>query len=453
MQQANSTDFNQFKLNKQLLTAIEEAGYQQPTEIQQKAIPLLLAGHDLLGIAPTGTGKTAAFVLPMLMKIKYAQGEHPRALILAPTRELVMQIGEVVAQLSQHTDLRTAVLIGGKGVKPQSEAVAAGVDLIIATPGRFYDVYQTGVLFTRKITTLILDEADKMMDMGFMHQINSILELMPAKRQNALFSATMPPKVEKLSEEFLLHPIRIEVAPQATTAETISQSIYLTPNLKTKINLLAKLLEDESYKRVLIFTKTRQSANDVSKFIDRKLKIGVKVLHGNKDQNARINSMDEFKEGNLRILVATDIASRGLDVSGVSHVVNFEVPIIYEDYVHRVGRTGRAENEGEAITFVNPAEEYHMRNISKLIQKDIPTLSLPEGVLDEDTPFEEKQEIAREVDRQKQKLDPTFKGAFHEKKKRQKPNPFAKAKSDKPKKRKNPNPGNRNDKTKRRKKR
>jgi ATP-dependent RNA helicase RhlE len=456
MHQTEDKSFAQFKLNKQLITAVEDAGYTQPTEIQEKAIPLLLAGHDLLGIAPTGTGKTAAFVLPLLMKVKYAQGQHPRALILAPTRELVAQIGEVVQQLSQYTDLRSAVLIGGKGIKPQAEEVAAGVDLIIATPGRFYDVYKTGSIYTRQITTLILDEADKMMDMGFMPQINSILELMPAKRQNALFSATMPSRVEKLAEEFLLHPMRIEVAPQSTTADTIDQKIYLTPNLRTKINLLARLLEDESFSRIIVFTKTRQSANNVSKFLERKHKVNVRVLHANKDQNARTNSMEAFKDGNVRVLVATDIASRGLDVSGVSHVVNFEVPIIYEDYVHRVGRTGRAEQAGEAITFVNPAEEYHFKKIAKLIQKEIPTAELPAGVLDNDTPFEEQQEIAREVDRQRQKEDPTYQGAFHEKKWRLKakgklkPDP-KKSKPKAPKKTKNPNPGVRSDRTKRRK--
>ena len=410
--------FSDFKLNKQLLTAVEEAGYQEPTEIQQKAIPILLAGHDLLGIAPTGTGKTAAYVLPMLMKIKYAQGNAARALILAPTRELVLQIEEVVREFSKYTDLRTIPLIGGKGVQPQAEQVFAGVDIIVATPGRFLDVYRTGSLSTKQIKTLILDEADKMMDMGFMHQINSVLEVIPVKRQNALFSATMADKVVRLSENFLEFPERVEVAPQATTAEMVSQRIYELPNIKTKINLLLYLLSnEEEFNRVIVFTKTKKTANDISKYLGRKLINEVKVIHANKGQNTRINAMEAFKDGDVQVLVATDVAARGIDVTMVSHVINFDVPLIYEDYVHRIGRTGRAQNAGEAITFMNPAEEYHIGKIEELIRKPIPRATLPPDLIIEKTPFEESQDMAREIDQQKRKENPNFAGAFHEKKK------------------------------------
>lgn len=419
-----TADFSQFKLNKQLLTAVAEAGYTKPTEIQEKAIPLMLAGHDLFGIAPTGTGKTAAFVLPILMKLKFAQDIHPRALILAPTRELVMQIDEVVRQLGKYTDLRCLPLIGGKGIKPQVEAAVAGVDIIVATPQRFLDVYATGAFLTRFIKTMVMDEADKMQDMGFRGQINHILEVMPQKRQNALFSATMPERVVNLAGDFLDFPERIEVAPQATTAETIDQLIYETPNNRTKLNLLLQLLQNrERFSRVIVFTKTRQTASDVAKYLQRKLMAPVRVVHANKDQNSRNNAMEDFREGQSHILVATDIASRGLDITDVSHVINFDVPLIYDDYVHRVGRTGRAEKTGEAITFVNPAERYHITKIEELINKPIPREEVPADVVSEETPFDEQQNIAREVDRQKRKEDPSFKGAFHEKKARPKPAP------------------------------
>lgn len=409
--------FSEFKLNKQLLTAVAEAGYEEPTEIQQKAIPVLLGGHDLLGIAPTGTGKTAAFVLPLLMKVKYAQGYDPRALILAPTRELALQIEEVVKQLATHTDLRVVSLYGGTGMKTQLELVMAGADILVATPGRFLDIYRTGNLSTKLIKTLILDEADKMMDMGFMHQINNILEVIPVKRQNALFSATMAEKVVRLSENFLDFPERVEVSPQATTAITVNQVLYEVPNYKTKINLLLMLLgEDESFNKVIVFTKTKKIADDLSKYLGRKLMKEVRVIHANKGQNTRINAMDAFREGDVQVLVATDVASRGIDVSLVSHVINFDVPLIYEDYVHRIGRTGRAHQKGEAVTFMNAAEEYHIGKIEEIIRQPIPRTPLPEGLIIEKTPFEEEQTMAREIDEQKRKEDPEFKGAFHEKK-------------------------------------
>jgi ATP-dependent RNA helicase RhlE len=408
--------FDAFKLNKQLLDAAASAGYTVPTPIQQKAIPLALAGHDVLGVAQTGTGKTAAYVLPLLMKVKYAQGQHPRALILAPTRELVMQIEEVAKQLAQNTDLRIVSLYGGLGPKTQIENITAGVDIIISTPGRFMDLYRKGNILTKEIKTMVLDEADKIMDMGFMPQIRSILEVIPTKRQNLLFSATFSARVETLSAEFLEFPEKVEVTPSATTAETIAQVKYHVPNIKTKINLLAHLLENEEINRAIIFTRSRKNAESVFSFLDRKNMGEIRVIHANKGQNTRINSMEEFKGGGVRILVATDVASRGLDVSMVSHVINFDVPLIYEDYVHRIGRTGRAENEGKAITFVNPAEVNHFECIEDMIRMQVELLPIPAQVDVPDTPFEEKQGYARELDRLKQRDNPDYKGAFHEKK-------------------------------------
>ncbi|SDC60081.1 ATP-dependent RNA helicase RhlE [Algoriphagus faecimaris] len=414
--------FEAFKLNKQLLNAIEEAGYHQPTAVQEKAIPLALAGHDVLGIAQTGTGKTAAYVLPILMKVKYAQGDLPRAMILAPTRELVMQIEEVFHQLGKYTDLRIVSLYGGIGPKTQIEQVTAGVDIIIATPGRFLDLYKKGVLMTKELKTMVLDEADKMMDMGFMPQIRSVLEVIPVKRQNLLFSATFAPRVDGLAAEFLEFPERVEVTPSATTAETIAQVKYFVPNMRTKINLLEHLLENEEINRAIIFTRSRKNAEEVSNFLMRK-KVGeVRVIHANKGQNTRINSMEDFKAGEVRILVATDVASRGLDVTMVSHVINFDVPLIYEDYVHRIGRTGRAEHEGKAITFINPAEVWHFEKIEALIRMDVLELRIPQPVTVTETPFGEKQIYARELDKLKQKENPDYKGAFHEKKSKPKRN-------------------------------
>lgn len=413
--------FEGFSLNKQLLNAIAEQGFTVPTEIQQKAIPLIIGGQEVIGIAQTGTGKTAAYLLPLLMKIKYAQGEHARALILAPTKELTLQIADHAAALSKYTDVRFATLYGGIGPKTQIETLNKGVDVIIATPGRFMELYLKGELVTKLIKTLVLDEADRMMDMGFMPQLRKIFEIIPPKRQNLLFSATFNERVERLSLDFLEFPVRIEVTPPATTARQVGQELYEVPNLKTKINFLEYLLQDrERFNRVIIFTRTKEVADNVFKYLERKELGPVRVIHSNKGQNARINAVTEFKEGKLRILVSTDVTARGIDVIKVSHVINFDVPILYEDYVHRIGRTGRAFNEGTAITFVTPPELYHVGKIEELIREKIPVRQLPEGVVKEATPFEEQQAMAREIDWQKRKEDPTFQGAFHERKRNKK---------------------------------
>lgn len=416
--------FEDFKLNKQLLEAIAEQGYEEPSPIQQKAIPLILAGHDLMGIAQTGTGKTAAFVLPLLMKIKYAQGMDPRALILAPTRELAMQTHENIKKLSLYCDIRYACIYGGTGTKAQIEAIRGGIDILTATPGRFLDLYKLGEINLKKINTLVLDEADKMMDMGFMPQIRNILEVLPVKRQNLLFSATMPEKVLTLSEEFLEFPETVEITPQSTPVETVDQVLYKVPNFRTKINLLHYLLQDEQeFNKVIVFVKTKEAANNIFHFLERKVKGEVRVIHGNKDQNTRINAMEAFRQEDnaIRLLVATDVASRGIDIQQVSHVINFDVPVVYEDYVHRIGRTGRANQSGSAITFVNPAEEFHLTQIEKVIRQHILEKPLPTELEIVPTKFEESQAIAKAIDAQRMKADPTYKGAFHEKKRKNTP--------------------------------
>jgi ATP-dependent RNA helicase RhlE len=425
--------FEKFELNRQLLKAIADAGYTEPTPIQNKTIPLTLLGHDVLGIAQTGTGKTAAYLLPVLMKIKYAQGKLPRCLIFAPTRELVIQIDKAVGELAKYTDIRHVALYGGLGPKTQIETIQAGVDIIVSTPGRFMNLYLRGEIGVKDLKVMILDEADKMMDMGFMPQIRSILEVIPRKRQNLLFSATFPEKVERLSYEFLEFPTRVEVSPQATTAETIKQRMFPVPNMQTKINVLEYLFSTAEVQKTIIFTRSKDIADAVYNSLNGRIipKNQIRVIHANKGQNTRINSMDAFREDVVKVLVATDVAARGIDIEHVTHVINFDVPLIYEDYVHRIGRTGRANNVGEAITFLTPAEEYHIKKIEKIIRMEIPREHIPIEVEIATTPFDENQAMLIEIDNQRKKEDPTFKGAFHEKKN---PRPPVKKKSSSAKK-------------------
>jgi ATP-dependent RNA helicase RhlE len=337
---------------------------------------------------------------------------------------LAIQVNDHIKLLAKYTDLRHTAVYGGIGPKTQIETVEQGLDILVATPGRLMDIYRTGKLILKQINTLVLDEADKMMDMGFMPQIRQVLEIVPRKRQNLLFSATMPDKVMKLTEEFLEFPMKIEATPQSTPKQSIEQELYEVPNFKTKINLLQYFLDQEELHRVMIFVKTRESAENIFKFIKRKVDNEVRVIHANKGQNTRINSIEAFREGEVRILVATDVAARGIDISKVTHVFNFDVPIIYEDYVHRIGRTGRVEETGKAITFATPMEMFHIDEIEKIIKMKIPRSPLPSNITIEETPFEEKQELARELDRLRKKADPTFKGAFHEKKNAGKKKPF-----------------------------
>jgi len=414
---APTITFEDFKLNRQLLNAVAEAGYTTPTPVQQQTIPLITAGHDVMGIAQTGTGKTAAYLLPLLMKVKYAQGMHPRAVILSPTRELAMQIEESIRQLAKYTDLRFVAIYGGIGPKTQIEQIKKGLDILVATPGRLMEIYLKGDLILKELKALVLDEADKMMDMGFMPQIRSILEVIPRKRQNLLFSATMHPRLENLTAEFLEFPMKVEVTPSATPVETVSQVLYRIPNMQTKLNMLRYLFKDEeTFTRVMLFTRSKTNAEKVAEFVDDSARGTVRVIHGNKGQNTRINAMDAFRSGEVRFLVATDVASRGIDITGVSHVINVDVPIIYEDYVHRIGRTGRAEQEGASITFATEAEMHHIREIEKIINMSIPEAPLPPEVEIAKTKFAEEQEMAKEMDKQKRRADPNFKGAFHEKK-------------------------------------
>ncbi|MCE1197803.1 MAG: DEAD/DEAH box helicase, partial [Marinilabiliales bacterium] len=351
-----SNNFEQFGIGKSILKALDEIGFQDPTPVQELAIPVIKSGQDMMGIAQTGTGKTAAYLIPILMKLVKAEGSDPRALILVPTRELAIQVGEDLKELSQFTNLRSAAVFGGIGWTKHAELVEPGVDLVVATPGRLWDLYKVGAIKLKKIKMLVIDEADRMLDMGFLPQLHQLFEVIPPKRQNLLFSATFSEKIEKVSDEFLTFPVRVEVTPSATTADKVEQFFFRTPNVRTKLNLINYLLKDsELYKRVIVFCATKENAEFVFRILDRKTEGEVRVLHSNKAQNSRINAIQAFKEGNVRVLISTDVSARGIDVTQVSHVINFDLPPNYEDYVHRIGRTARAHQEGVAISFLKPA--------------------------------------------------------------------------------------------------
>lgn len=408
--------FEDLKLTRQFLDAVHEAGYTEATEIQQKAIPRILAGQDLIGIAQTGTGKTAAYLLPLLQMIKYAQGNEARCLVLVPTKELVVQVESSLAQLAKHTDIRWVALYGGVGPKAQANKLDEGCDIIIATPGRFLELYSKGHISVKKIKHLVLDECDRMMDMGFWPQLRDVQEKIPQKKQILLFSATFPEKVERIADNFLLFPTRIEVSPQATPASTVEQFLYEVPNFRMKLDLLLMLLREPAYQRVMVFVRSKEEASNIFKYLERREIGEIRLLHSNKAQNARMNAIQDFKSGDVRILISTDVSARGIDVFEVSHVINFNIPTHYEDYVHRIGRTGRAFKTGVAISFMDQSEKYHIAKIEKLIRQSIRRLPLPENLAQYETPKPEFQDQMREIDRQKRLEDPEFKGAFHEKK-------------------------------------
>ncbi len=413
-----SKTFENLKVNKSILKSLKEIGFEIPTPIQQKAIPIIRSGVDVLGIAQTGTGKTAAYLLPIFMKLVKAEGDAPRALILVPTRELAIQVGEDIEELTQYSNIRHVAIYGGIGWTKQAEQIEPGTDILVATPGRLWDLYKMGVVSFKKLKTLVIDEADRMLDMGFIPQIHRLLEVIPTKRQNLLFSATFDEKVEEMSHDFLEFPTRVEVAPSATPAQLVKQSYYRVPNFRTKLNLIQYLLQDEEqYSRVIIFVNTKEHAEQVFKIIKRKTEGEKRILHSNKGQNARINAINSFKDGDTRILISTDVSARGLDVSLISHVINFDLPQRYEDYVHRIGRTARANNHGEAISLIDPSEEYHLEGVEKIIRMQIEEQELPNDFEIVETSKQERINQEREIDRQKRLDDPTFKGAFHEKKK------------------------------------
>ena len=378
--------FKNLGLSDSLLKAISEKGYETPTPIQQKAIPRILEGKDVLASAQTGTGKTAGFTLPMLQKLANAKQMHKRpvrALVLTPTRELAAQVYDDVKTYSKYVDIRSTVIFGGVNANPQIRTMKQGVDILVATPGRLLDLHNQGVFSLKSVEFLVLDEADRMLDMGFARDINKILALLPKRRQNLLFSATFSKEIKKLANSFLYQPVLVEATPENTTAEKVDQLIFKTDKAK-KTDLVIKLISEGNWQQVLIFTRTKHGANRLAQKLD-KAKITSAAIHGNKSQGARTKALANFKSGNVRVLVATDIAARGLDIPLLPHVINYELPNIPEDYVHRIGRTGRAGASGEAISIVSVDEFEYVRAIEKLLgerldQKTIPGFEVTENL-------------------------------------------------------------------------
>jgi len=368
------TTFAELGLAEPLLQALEECGYSTPTPIQEQAIPPLMKGRDVLGVAQTGTGKTAAFSLPVLhhlLKNPSKPGlKSPRALILTPTRELAAQIGENMELYGKHTRLRSYVIYGGVGQNPQVRALNKGLDVLAACPGRLLDLQRQGYVDLSHVEFFVLDEADRMLDMGFVHDVRRVLKLLPKHRQNLLFSATMPQSIVELAGSFLKDPIMVEVTPQATTVERIDQKVMFVAKAD-KRRLLAWILTGDEVDQAIVFTRTKHGANRLVQQLE-KAGVTAMAIHGNKSQNARNRALNAFRDGELKALVATDVASRGIDIDGVSHVFNFDLPNESESYVHRIGRTGRAGRTGKAIAFCDHGEGDYLRDIEQLIRQSIP---------------------------------------------------------------------------------
>jgi ATP-dependent RNA helicase RhlE len=369
-----STTFDQLGLSEELMKAVRDAGYTTPTPIQAQAIPLVLKGRDVMGLAQTGTGKTAAFTLPIVDRL-LGGPQRTRALVLTPTRELCVQVEESVKKYAMHAPISVVSVYGGVPLDPQEKKLRAGVDIVVATPGRLIDHLERQNVVFDDLEVLVLDEADRMLDMGFAPQINRIVADVPSYRQTLLFSATMPPEVEALARKYLRKPVVVQVGRRSSAASTVTHAVYPVPRDR-KSELLAQLLRAEKLDSVLVFTRTKHGADRVVRHLERE-QIEATAMHADKTQPQRTRALEDFKSGKVRVLVATDIAQRGLDISGITHVVNYDVPQQAEDYVHRIGRTGRAAKEGDAFTFMAPDEIAMVRQIERVIGQPIPRISVP----------------------------------------------------------------------------
>ena len=371
--------FSNLGLDSIFINAVEKKGYSNPTPVQIKVIPWILKGKDILASAQTGTGKTAGFTLPLLQRLskkKHHPSRSVRALILTPTRELASQVHENVKEYSVFSDLKSTVIYGGVGQNPQVRKIRSGIDVLVATPGRLLDLHSQRVLHLDKIEVLVLDEADRMLDMGFHREISKIISLLPDARQNLLFSATFSKDIKSLAQNILRHPVNIDTSPETLTVEAINQFVFKVDKSR-KAELIIKLIKDGAWDRVLVFTRTKHGANNLCKKM-KSCDINAMAIHGNKSQTARTKALAGFKDGSVNVLVATDIAGRGIDIPLLPHVVNFELPNIPEDYVHRIGRTGRAGSNGEAISLVSVDEYAYLDDIQKLISFKIPS-EIPDG--------------------------------------------------------------------------
>lgn len=411
------TTFQDISLSKQLLNAIEDLGFVHPTPIQEQAFSVVRSGKDVVGIAQTGTGKTFAYMLPILTDLKFSTQQHPRVLVLVPTRELVLQVVEEIEKLAKYITLRVEGVYGGTNINTQKRAIAQGTDIIVATPGRLYDLALSKALNLKSIQKLVIDEVDVMLDLGFRFQLLNIFEILPQRRQNIMFSATMTQDVDALIIDYFKAPQKVSIAVSGTPLDNIAQQCYDVPNFYTKVNLVNHLLKDkETFKKVLIFVAFKRTADLLFSSLDESFADEICVIHSNKTQNYRVRSIRQFDEGMNRILVATDVMARGLDFDEVSHVINFDTPKYPENYMHRIGRTGRAEQEGHTLLFSTEKEQESKAEIEALMDYEIPKVALPEEVeISKQLTEDERPREDREVSKNRTKLEYVPGPAFHEK--------------------------------------
>ena len=376
-----SASFEKFNLAKQLNFAIDDLGFNNPTPIQEAAFSVILSGKDVVGIAQTGTGKTFAYMLPILEELKFSKQDNPRILVLVPTRELVIQVVENIKSFASYMNVRVIGVYGGANINMQRQAVAQGCDIVVATPGRLYDLALCQSLKLKGIKKLVIDEVDVMLDLGFRFQITNIFELLPDRRQNIMFSATMTDEIDVLIDDFFISPVKIAIALSGTPLDNIAQQCYQVKNFYTKVNLLAYLLNDkEEFSKVLVFVASKKSADRLFESLEEEFDTEMGIIHSNKSQNYRIRSIEQFDNGKNRILISTDVMARGLDLDKISHVINFDTPTFPENYMHRIGRTGRAEEEGKTILFFTKEEKESKEGIEKLMDFDIPKIPFPKEV-------------------------------------------------------------------------
>lgn len=414
-------NFQELNLTTPLRNAISDMGFENPTDIQQKAYPAIMSGKDVVGIAQTGTGKTLAYLLPVLRQLKYSEQRHPRILIMVPTRELVMQVVDEARRLTAYMSVRIDGVYGGANINTQSERIYQGVDILVATPGRLFDLAMRGTLRLKNIQKLVIDEVDEMLALGFRPQLMNILELLPPRRQNLMFSATLADEVEVIIKDFFTDPLWIDVHFRGTPISRIRQHLYRVPNFATKFNLLSYLLEDdEEFEKVIVFAPSRKIADKLYNKLTPRYGGQMGVIHSNKSQNQRFNTLDDLKSGDIRILISTDLVARGVDIFEVSHVINFGLPEIPGAYIHRIGRTGRVDKEGVAISLITDAEAETLQQVEAYTGQQIPLQELPEGltvskVEDWD---EELTPLAGDKPYLKPTKLPQGGGAFHQKKKK-----------------------------------
>ena len=409
--------FHDLNINNQLFNALDDLGFITPTPIQEQAFNVVSSGKDVVGIAQTGTGKTFAYMLPILKDLKFSEQENPRVLVLVPTRELVVQVVDEIEKLSKYINNRILGVYGGTNINTQKQAIADGVDILVATPGRLYDLALSRVLQLKSIQKLVIDEVDVMLDLGFRHQLINIFDILPERRQNIMFSATMTQDVNLLLNDFFKSPERVSIAVSGTPLENISQQRYNVPNFYTKVNLLTHLLKDtETYNKVLVFVAYKRMADRLFENLDERFHDELCVIHSNKTQNYRLRSIEQFRNGDNRILVATDVMARGLDIDNVSHIINFDTPDFPENYMHRIGRTGRAEREGQALVFSTEKEQESVENIELLMKMTIPVIDIPDTVeISTDLIEEERPQIKEHNNPFKRKDEDAPGPAFHDK--------------------------------------